>query len=222
MSFLLSFFHLVLIAFITLFPAVNPVGTAFIVSPLLDGLDRKQRLRATKKIAFYCFSICLVSILLGSWILKIFGLSLPIVQIAGGLIIFNMGWQLLSSKNDDRAPERVAQPADKFRQVEDLLFYPIAFPMTAGAGTISVLLTLSASSGDKDLKDYMTDMGSVLLGALMIVFLLYVCIANTDLLLKRIGNRGQQVVNRVSAFIVMCVGLQILWNGVAHILRLRS
>ncbi|MDE1193286.1 MAG: MarC family protein [Arachidicoccus sp.] len=222
MSYLSSFLHLAFIAFITLFPAVNPVGTAFIVSPLLDGLDRKQRLLASKKIAFYCLVICIVSVLLGSWILKIFGLSLPIVQIAGGMIIFNMGWQLLASKNENRAPERVTQPADKFREVQNLLFYPITFPMTAGAGTISVLLTLSASSGDKDFKDYIMDMGSVLVGALMIIILFYICIANTGLLFKTIGDRGQQVVNRISAFLVTCIGLQIFWNGLQHILKLHS
>lgn len=221
-SYLSSFFHLAFITAITLFPAVNPVGTSFIVSPLLEGLSRKERLNAAKKIAFYCFAICLVSIILGSWILKIFGLSLPIVQIAGGMIIFNMGWQLLASKNDNRAPERVTQPEDTFRQVQNLLFYPIAFPMTAGAGTISVLLTLSASSGDKDLNHYLTDMGSVVVGALMIIILFYICLANTGLLFKKIGDRGQQVVNRISAFLVTCVGLQILWNGLEHILKLHE
>lgn len=218
-SYLSSFFHLAFITAITLFPAVNPVGTAFIVSPLLEGLNRKERLSAAKKIVLYCFIICTVSIVLGSWILKIFGLSLPIVQIAGGMIIFNMGWQLLVSKNDNRAPERVAQPGDTFREVQNLLFYPIAFPMTTGAGTISVLLTLSASSGDKDLKSYLTDMGSVVVGALMIILIFYICIANTGWLLKKIGDRGQQIVNRISAFLVTCVGLQILWNGLQHILK---
>ena len=219
----LAFFNLALVAFITLFPAVNPIGTSFIVSPLLDGLDRKDRLNAAKKISFYCLCICVISILLGSWILKVFGLSLPVVQIAGGLIIFNMGWQLLSPNDNKNAQsEKVAQPADRVRQVQDLLFYPIAFPMTTGAGTISVLLTLSVSSADKDSKYYLIDMASVLVGALMVITLFYICIANTDLVFKKIGDRGQKVVNKISAFIVMCVGLQIIWNGLSHILKIHQ
>lgn len=221
-SYLSSFFHLAFITAITLFPAVNPVGTAFIVNPLLEGLNRKERLNAAKKIWLYCFTICIVSVILGSYILKIFGLSLPIVQIAGGMIIFNMGWQLLSSKSNNNASEKMAQPGDEYREVQNQLFYPIAFPMTTGAGTISVLLTLSASSGNKDFKDYLTDMGSVIVGVIMVLLLFYICISNTDLLFRKIGDRGQQVVNKISAFLVTCVGLQILWNGLEHILKLHG
>lgn len=221
MDSLSNFFHLAFICFITLFPAVNPVGTAFIVDPLLSGLNRKERLSAAKWIALYSFSICLISIILGGWVLKLFGLSVPIVQIGGGFIICSMGWQLLSSKNENgKTPEQESQPEDKFKEVDAMLFYPITFPMTAGAGTISVLLTLSASSTNESLQTYLSDTGSIVLGAIMMVALLYICLANTNLLLKHIGQRGQQVVNRISAFLVLCVGLQIVWGGVQHLFHL--
>lgn len=73
MTALFTFLHLAFIAFITLFPPVNPVGTSFILDPMLSQLNRKERLAAAKKIAFYCFVICVTSVIIGSWILKLFG-----------------------------------------------------------------------------------------------------------------------------------------------------
>src|ERR1700750_1195556 len=97
MHFDLPFLHTIFIGFISLFPAVNPVGSAFIVDPLLGDLDYKERKRACKKIALYCLTICTISALAGSYILKLFGLSIPIVQLAGGIMICRMGWTLLNS-----------------------------------------------------------------------------------------------------------------------------
>lgn len=215
-----SFLHLAFITFITLFPAVNPVGTSFIVDPLLSDLNKKQRLLAARKISLYSLTICVVSVIVGSWIMKLFGLSLPIVQIAGGIIIFNMGWNLLISKKEtNKGPETFAQPEDKYKEAENILFYPISFPMLSGAGTISVLLTLSASSANKNWQQYLFNTGSLIVGIMMMVALIYICLINTLFLFNRIGQRGQQVVNRISAFLVMCVGLQIIWEGIQHLLK---
>src|ERR1700742_1463818 len=148
MQFDLPFLHLIFIGFLSLFPAVNPVGSAFIVDPLLAGLDLGERKRAAKKVAFYCFIICTVSALIGSWILKLFGISIPIVQLAGGIMICRMGWQLLTTDNDVKGKKETAQPSRDISNIDDFLFYPIAFPMTTGAGTISVILTLSAHENE--------------------------------------------------------------------------
>lgn len=218
---IVSFIHLAFVAFITLFAPVNPIGTAFIVNPLLTGLDRRRRVKAAKKVAFFCLCISIVSVLAGSWILKLFGLSLPVVQVAGGAVICNMGWQILTAKTERKRPiDRNAAPEDQLKETEELLFYPIAFPMLTGAGTISVLLTLSVSNADGDMSQYMRNMAALLVGVVLMSILIFICIANTDLLFRRIGARGQQAVNKISAFIILCVGLQILWEGVKHLFHL--
>ena len=223
MTSFITFIHLAFIAFITLFPPVNPVGTSFILDPLLSNLNRKQRLIAAKKIAFYCFVICVTSVIIGSWILKLFGLSLPIVQIAGGLTICNMGWNLLNSDNESNekiSSDKLAQPEDKFSKIENSLFYPMAFPMMCGAGTISVLLTLSASTSFKNVEQYLMNTSALIVGIMAMIIVVYVCIANTHILIGRIGERGKQIVNRLSAFIVFCIGLQIFWEGLKALLKL--
>lgn len=219
MASFLAFIQLAFVAFITLFPPVNPIGTSFIIDPILGRLNRKQRVLAAKKIAFYCFCICVTTIIIGSWILKLFGLSLPIVQIGGGLIICNMGWNLLNS--DATSSDKTIQPEDNFSRVEQSLFYPISFPMTCGAGTISVLLTLSASHSSKIIEDYLLHTSALLVGATAMIFAIYICILNTHIILEKIGERGQQIVNRLSAFIVLCVGLQIIWEGIQTLISLK-
>lgn len=218
MHFDLPFLHTVLIGFLSLFPAVNPIGSAFMVDPLLGDLSLPERRRAAKKIALYAFVICAVSALIGSYILRLFGLSIPIVQLAGGIVICRMGWLLLTSDQQVKGAKETAQPARGAENIENILFYPIAFPMTTGAGTISVILTLSAHEEDIDLLTHVLNLGALVVAILLICALIYICYFNTARVIRRLGPRGEQIVNRLSAFIVFCIGMQIGWTGIHALL----
>jgi multiple antibiotic resistance protein len=219
----LSFLHLIFLGFVALFPPVNPIGTALVVDPLLRGLDHKDRKSAARRIALYCFVICGTATLVGSWLFKLFGISIPVVQVAGGILICKMGWQLLSSDDNGNgvkesqsanAPDRA--PGD----IEGILFYPLAFPMTTGAGTISVLLTLSAHGHfHVGWSAYFLNLGALFAAVILMCILIYMSYAFTPALLRRLGPRGEQIVNRLSAFLVFCVGLQILVEGITHLLN---
>jgi multiple antibiotic resistance protein len=110
MNVIFNILNLAFIGFVALFPPVNPIGTALIMDPLLDHLTRAQRIIAAKKIAIYSFMICAVATIIGSWIFKLFDISIPVVQIAGGILICKMGWQLLSSNNDVKPKEETKSP----------------------------------------------------------------------------------------------------------------
>ena len=155
MQYLLPFLHLVFVGFISLFPPVNPPGSALMINPLLKGLKVSERKNASLRIALYAFMICSTTIFFGSWIFKLFGISLPVVQVAGGILICKMGWDLLSADDTGKGEQEASEPKDASSAVEDILFYPLSFPMTTGAGTISVLLTLSAHGHDNDLTVYL-------------------------------------------------------------------
>src|SRR5580700_3885523 len=99
-----SFIHLLFIGIIALFPVVNPIGSAFIVSPYFSILSREDKRKAVKKITFYAFSICTVSLFAGHWILEVFGISIPVIQLAGGIMICKMGWEFLSTDKKDEPP----------------------------------------------------------------------------------------------------------------------
>ena len=189
------------------------------IDPLLEGLTGAQRKNAALKITLYSLLICSSTVFFGSWIFKFFGISIPVVQIAGGILICKMGWGLLSANDSGKGTQESAEPADPSR-IEDILFYPLAFPMTTGAGTISVLLTLSAHGQSDDRAVYWVNLGALLAAALLMCLLIYLCYAYTPALTRRLGSRGSQVLNRLSAFLVFCVGIQIasegltgLWKG---------
>ena len=215
-----NFTHLVFVGFFALFPPVNPLGTALVMEPLLHGLDPIARKVASSRIAFYCFIICAGSILIGSWIFKIFGISIPVVQLAGGILICKMGWQLLSSDDNIKEPQSSTAPVVRApSDVDAILFFPLAFPMTTGAGTISVLLTLSAHVHTKadEWANYFLNLGALFTAVVLMCILIYLSYAYTPALLRRLGARGAQIVNRLSAFLVFCVGIQIASEGLLHL-----
>jgi multiple antibiotic resistance protein len=215
MQFDLPFLHLIFIAFLSLFPVVDPVGSAFIIDPLLRGLDLQERKRAAKTIALYCFAICIVSSLIGSWILRLFGISIPIVQLAGGIMICHMGWLLLTD-GDVKGRKEAAQPATR----DNMLFYPVAFPMTTGAGTISVILTLSAHEDEKDFYAHFMNLSALFIAIFLMCLVIYICYANAPRLIQRIGPRGEQIVNRITAFLVFCIGMQIALSGIRALINM--
>ena len=219
MHFDLPFFQLIVFAFLSLFPAVNPIGSAFIVEPLLGDLSMPDRKRASKKVAFYCFVICTVSALIGSWILRLFGISIPIVQLAGGIMICRMGWLLLTSDSDLKTKKETAHP-DATAKIDDILFYPISFPMTTGAGTISIILTLSAHPNETSVTEHFFNLAALIIAIIGICILIFICYANTPRLTRRLGPRGEQIVNRLSAFLVFCIGMQIAFSGIKELAKL--
>src|SRR5580658_7068236 len=201
MHFDFPFLQLIFFGFISLFPAVNPIGSAFIVEPLLGDLAMPERRNASKKVAFYCFAICTVTALIGSWVLKIFGISIPIVQLAGGIMICRMGWQLLTSDNEIKTKKETAHP-DVTSSIDNILFYPVAFPMTTGPGTISIILTLSAHPNESSLSEHFLNLVALVIAILGMCILVFICYANTPRLTHRLGPRAGQIVNRLSDFLL--------------------
>jgi len=217
-----SFIHLVFIGFVALFPVVNPIGTAFILSPYFSDLTRRERVSAVARVTFYSFMICIVTLFIGHWILELFGLSIPIIQLAGGIMICKIGWEFLSSDDKEapanKSPDKMEQ-LEKIKQVENKLFYPITFPITAGAGTIAVLFTLSAQSADKDLSVYLVNTGALFVSIIGICLLIFFFYLNTNRLISHIGTHNEVIINRIMAFLIFCVGLQIAAGGITHLIK---
>jgi len=214
--------HLVFIGIITLFPVVNPIGSAFILNPYFDNLTRKERKNAVKKIALYAFAICTVTLFAGHWILQLFGLSIPVIQLAGGIMICKMGWEFLADGNastENKVKAAHTAEAVAFNRLQDKLFYPITFPVTTGAGTISVLFTLGARSNHEDMRDYLMNTGALIVAIIIICLLIYIFYVNTKTLVQYMGPKGENVVNRISAFLIFCVGLQIAVNGMKALMQ---
>lgn len=216
-----SFLHFIFIGFIALFPVINPLGSAFIVSPYFSGLTKKGKINAVKKVSFYAFCVCLFTLLAGHWILELFGLTIPIIQLAGGIMICKIGWDFLSPSK--QVSETIVESDDETinpdSSIEGQLFYPITFPISTGAGTISVLFTLSARSSSKNMHQYLVNMGAVLIAVIALCILIFVCYLNAHRLINYLGSHREKIVNSVMAFLIFCVGLQIAIDGIIKIVK---
>ncbi len=216
-----TFLHYVFIGLVALFPVVNPFGTAFIVSPYFSELSNKERIRAVKRIAFYALGICVFTLLAGHWILQLFGLSIPIVQLAGGIMICKIGWDFLTPAKTE--PEANLASEEKGlgpeMALENKLFYPITFPITTGAGTISVLFTLSAHGSNKNMEQYLINTGAIIIAVIGICILVFICYVNANMLINYLGSHREKIVNSIMAFLIFCVGLQIAVEGITNLIQ---
>jgi multiple antibiotic resistance protein len=215
-----SFLHLLFISFIALFPAVNPIGSAFLVSPFFTDLDSNEKKSAVRKITCYAFCICIVALFAGRYILELFGISIPVIQLGGGLMICKMGWEFISGgdKPDEEQVRKLHKTQDP-HSIENKLFYPITFPVTTGGGTIAVLFTLSAHSVRTSYLEYLENTGAILLAIISMCVLICFFYNNTKTIIHFLGSRGEMVINRISAFLIFCVGLQIAIAGITTLIK---
>jgi multiple antibiotic resistance protein len=216
-----TFIHLVFIGFVALFPVVNPIGSAFIINPYFSTLSRKDRISAVKKVTFYAFIICIFTLILGHWVLELFGLSIPIIQLAGGIMICKIGWEFLSSDGPNSTDKVITDEPEpeNIHLIENKLFFPITFPLTTGAGVIAVLFTLSAHSATSDLYQYLFNIGPLVVSVLGLCVLIFIFYLNTSRLINYIGSNNEKIINRLMAFLIFCVGLQIAAGGVANLIK---
>jgi len=195
-----------------LFPIVNPLGSAPIFLSLTPGYPVNIRNKLVLQITINSFILLLVSILIGSHVLHFFGVSIPVVQVAGGLIVSATGWRLLSQRDADAKP-KVDDPANVTNQA----FYPLTLPVTVGPGSISVAIALGADTVHKN--SYLLALVAALVGALIIALSILICYRSAERLERILGETGMGVFLRLSAFIVICIGVQITWNGISALVH---
>lgn len=216
-----TFIKLVFFGIIALFPVINPIGASFILSPYFSGLTRKDRMAAVKRVSLYVLIVCTVTLITGHYILQLFGISIPIVQLAGGIMICKFGWQMLgATPTQEEAPHtKTTDEVTKMEHLRNMLFYPITFPLTAGAGTLSVIFTLSAHSESIDIHDHLINMGAIFIAIVVMCLCVFLFFTNASRVVKFMGTRNEQIVNRLMAFLIFCVGLQIAFGGLSTLVK---
>jgi multiple antibiotic resistance protein len=201
-----------------LFPIVNPLGGSPIFLTLTADYSVSARRSLSRRVAVNSFFLLVCSCLIGTHILAFFGISLPVVQVGGGLIVVASGWAMLNrSEEEDRKRNGTVQkgvsPQDEFTNA----FYPLTLPLTVGPGSISVAITLGA---DLPRHHGINILGilAVLIGSAIISASIFVCYGFSDRLARALGPTAMTVIMRLSSFLLVCIGVQILWNGVKALL----
>jgi len=202
-----------LLVYAGLFPIVNPIGSAPIFLRLTYPCA-SDRPALARGVAINSFALLLGSLFIGSHLLEFFGITLPIVRIAGGSVVAAFGWKLLHSNEeleDQRSATATAhQPGSRIDA-----FYPLTMPLTVGPGSISVAVTLGSQRPElsSGLSDLALIGGGAVAGLAAIAATIFVCFRFAGGIVDKLGERGTSVVMRLSAFILLCIGIQIIWNG---------
>jgi multiple antibiotic resistance protein len=213
---LIKFFGL---AFSALLPVINPLGSALIFLGLVGNAPGTVYRNLARKIAISTTIFLVVVEMVGTLMLSFFGISLPVVQVAGGLVLATMGWSLLNQQEAAANPEKTEATESSYGSLNQQVFYPLTFPVTAGPGCIVVTLTLSAhASSSAVLSNVMAHTGIFLaIAALSLtVFLSY---GYAPKITARISPQTAHGILRVIAFVLLCIGVQITWNGVESLLK---
>lgn len=198
-----------------LFPIVNPLGGSPIILALTQGYTATARRMLAQQIAMNSFILLIASFLVGTHVLTFFGISLPVVQVGGGLIVISTGWSLLKQKEeDDRGKaHREMNPQDIFQHA----FYPMTLPLTVGPGSISVAITLGANA-PRHLPQNLLAIAGAVIGSALIAASVFLCYGFADRLARLLGATGMTVIIRLSSFLLVCIGVQIFWNGASVLL----
>lgn len=199
-----------------LFPIVNPLGNAPIFLSLTRGLSSQDRHVLARKIALNGFVLLVMSIVVGTHILNFFGISLPVVQVGGGLVVIASGWHLLQAEDDDAddAAAATLRPPDLSQRA----FYPLTLPLTVGPGSISVAIAVGANWAGLRLTNWPAA-ASALIGPAAIGLAIYLSYRFADAIARLLGATAMNALIRLSSFILLCIGVQIFWNGFSALLR---
>jgi multiple antibiotic resistance protein len=197
------------------FPIVNPLGGSPIFLSLTREYSPSERKALARRIAMNSFFLLVGSYLIGTHILSFFGISLPVVQVGGGLIVISTGWTMLKQRDEDERNEvkQNCESEDTFRDA----FYPLTLPLTVGPGSISVAITLGANARHPQGMSLLPVLAAII-GSLLIAVSIFLCYGFADRLASMLGKTAMSVIMRLSSFLLICIGVQILWNGASELL----
>lgn len=202
---------------VTLLPIINPLSTAPIFVSTVGG-DHTLAARLARQVAINSWFVIVTSILIGTYVLAVFGISLPVVRIGGGLLVASTAWRLLHRSDEDEVHARAAQETYEMTHAEVVRrsFFPVTFPLTTGPGTIAASIALGAQIPSSPTL-YVAGVFVAIVGAAIVSFVLYLIFKNSTAVVAWLGDVGMLVLTRLMAFILLCIGIQIMWYGWAEL-----
>jgi multiple antibiotic resistance protein len=201
----------VLLVFAALLPIVNPLGMAPIFAEMTLGYDVATRRTVAMRVAVNGVVLLVASLFIGSYILQFFGISLAAVQLGGGLVVTVAGWQILNRRGDLKDSTLDSPPSRE--RILSQAFYPLTMPLTVGPGSIAVALTLGSNIHEETHLQLIVSALAAVIGILLIGVTIFLCYRFSDELEQLLGPSGVSIVIRLSAFILVCIGIQIMFNG---------
>ena len=206
----------ILLIVTALFPIVNPIGGSPVFLLLTQDYSEPSRRLLARRVAMNSFILLIVSVVVGTHILSFFGISLPVVQVGGGLIVVSTGWAMLT--RSDQVDRGQSHQSVTQQDILKNAFYPLTLPQTVGPGSISIAITLGANE-PRHLGTNVVALISAAIGSALIALTIYICYGYASRLAAAVGPSGMNVILRLSSFLLVCIGVQIFWNGLSALIK---
>jgi multiple antibiotic resistance protein len=200
---------------IGLFSLINPLSALPIYLGLTQEDTEEYKLKTLRKTCFYILLICLVSYYLGVYLLHFFGITIPALRVAGGLIIFRSGWQLLNVQHKKELRGNIKDEADK---KEDISFSPLAMPLLAGPGSMSFLITLY-SNRSTDMREALWQDAAAIAAIVIVAVSIYFVFKFAPKLMRYTGQAGLTSLSKVMGFIVTGIGVQMIISSMSTVIK---
>lgn len=194
---------------VSLLPIANPFSTAVVFVTITQRFTQDEARGQARRACIYMAIVLLVSLFAGALIMAFFGISLPALRIAGGLIVARIGFGMLNPEPD---PDVDETQREEILHMTDLAFTPLAMPMLSGPGSIAV--TVSMAAGAESIWQY----GAIAVGIMLVATLSWLVLKSASRIVTRLGPTGLSVLTRVMGFLLVCVGVQFIGDGAVQIL----
>ncbi len=215
MNFAADFLGYVGLTVLTLLPIINPVGTAVLLLAIGAHLDPVSRERQIRKACLYATGILVAFLLAGTLIMQVFGISIPGLRIAGGLVIAFLGFRMLFP---DPAPAMSAEAMREASGKADISFSPLAMPSLSGPGSIATVISMSSTirHEEQGARVVIEHVG-VIIGIAVAALVCYFVLRAAEQLAHKLGSAGIGAIARIMGFLMICIGVQFVINGVREL-----
>lgn len=216
---MLELFAAVGIGLAMILPLANPLTTVALLMGLSRGMSETERNRQALKASIYSFAIMMVAFYVGQLVMNLFGVSITGLRIAGGLIVAFIGFRMLFPEQKlDETPE-VELRGEELRQrsKQDIAFIPLAMPTTAGPGTIAMIISVAAALRSSDLYAGWVVLVAPPLTFFLVCAILLLCLRSSGFIMRKLGNSGVEAFSRLMGFLLVCIGVQFVINGVYEV-----
>jgi len=216
-SLVVPFLKMLILIPVTLLPIINPLSTAPVFVGTI-GANRALAAPLARQVAINSWFVLVASMLVGTYVLEIFGISIPVIRLGGGVLVAATGWRMLDRSDDDEIHAVALEKASTLSDAEIVRksFFPITFPLTTGPGTIAASIAQGAQNPTKPVQ-FVAGALIAAGGATLVSLVLYLIFRNSAAVLGWLGEIGTMVMMRLMAFILLCIGIQIMWTGWAEL-----
>jgi multiple antibiotic resistance protein len=204
-----------LLAFPALFSIVNPIGAALVFNQVTAAYSHVERTQLSTLVALYSLLVILGALWGGAYVLNFFGISLAALRIAGGVVVALRAWDLLNAPERQEA-RKTEQAESRVGSIGEVAFFPLTMPFTAGPGTMSVAITLGAERPASGLGLLGFFLG-VSAAAVAVALSVWVAYRSAERIGALIGETGRRTFSRLMAFLLLCIGVQIVLTGILDV-----